>query len=270
MSSPCKTEATNSPPTLTSGTVLPGGTTTRTTTYTMRTVPLTTSPYTVHPTKTITTAAPSSAFSFDELKKYFEDQGKHLMEDPRTKHLVESGQATWEDIKKYVESHTPNIQADESKLVYTTGGGYWYPLLTHTAMVAAPNTIFEVGADTAEISNKICFRPRVDAYYDSKGNRIIMYFDLPGFDKEGVNIEVDKGALVVSGERAKVDERTEFGPDSRDLIKERCFGYFYRKYQLPSNASEDAINASMDKGVLQISVGLTETSSHTKKRIDVR
>lgn len=274
MASPSKTEVNTPPappPVATSATVLPGGTTTRTTTYTMRTVPVTTtSAYTVHPAKTVTTGSPASAFSFDDLKKYVEEQGRHVLEDPRTKQLVESGQATWDDIKKYVESRASGPQADESKVVYTTAGGYWYPVMTHTAMVAAPSTIFEVGADTADLSRRICFRPRVDAYYDSKANRIVMFFDLPGFDKDTVDIEVDKGTLSVSGERTKVDEKSEFGPDGREIIKERCSGFFYRRFQLPSNAAEDSINANMDKGVLQIAVGLTEASSKTKKKIDVQ
>lgn len=273
MSNPKKDEVTHAPapPVAASASVSPGSATTRTTTYTMRTAPVTTtSSYTVHPAKTTVTAPPSTPFPFQELKKYFEEQGKHIMEDPRTQQLVESGQATWDDIKKYVETHTPGAQMDESKVIYTTGGGYWYPSMTHTAMVAAPNTIFEVGVNSPDISRKICFRPRADAYYDSKANRIVLFLDLPGFDKEGVDIEVDRGALSVAGERAKVDQKSEYGSDGQGIIEERYFGYFQRRFQLPSNASEDAISATMDKGVLQISIGLTEASSKSKKRIDVQ
>lgn len=66
-------------------------------------------------------------------------------------------------------------------------------------MVAAPNSLFEVGPGSAEICNKITFRPRVDAYYDDGGKKLVLFFDLPGFEKKDVEIEFDDGGIVVSG-----------------------------------------------------------------------
>ncbi|PFH32102.1 heat shock protein HSP29 [Besnoitia besnoiti] len=256
-------------------TTIPGGTTTttRTTTYTVRSVPVktTTSSYAVR--SSAVAAGPTTrkdSFTFDDLKRYFEDQGKLIMEDPRTKHLIESGQATWEDVKKYLDTRAPRAcPVEGSNVVYSATGGYWYPVVTGTAMVAAPNSIFEVGPDSAEICNKISFRPRLDAYYDANGKRLVLFFDLPGFEKKDVEIELDKGALAVSGERPKSDDSTTT-PDGKDLIKERLFGFFYRKFQLPANAVEDSIKASMEQGVLEVAIGLKDESTPTKKKIDVQ
>lgn len=209
-------------------------------------------------------------FTFDDLKRYLEDQGKIIMDDPRTKQLIESGQATWEDVKEYLDAHAPRTRPQEgTNVVYSTTGGYWYPVVTGTPVVAAPNSIFEVGPGSAEICNKISFRPRLDAYYDANGKRLVLLFDLPGFEKKDVEIELDKGALAISGERPKQGE-SMLGQESNGIIKERPFGFFYRKFQLPANAAEDSIKASMEQGVLEVAVGLKDEHTITKKKIDVQ
>ncbi|KFG62708.1 heat shock protein HSP29 [Toxoplasma gondii RUB] len=256
-------------------TTIPGGTTTttKTTTYTIRSVPVTTTTSSFAASSCGTTTGPTTSatdFAFDDLKRYLEDHGKMILEDPRTKHLIASGQATWEDVKRYLDSRAPPTHlAEGSSVVYSTTGGYWYPVIAGMPGVAAPSTIFEVGPGSAEICNKISFRPRLDAYYDANRNRLVLLFDLPGFEKKDVEIELDKGALAISGERPKLEE-SKLGQDCNNIIKERSFGFFYRKFQLPGNAEEESIKASMEQGVLEVTIGLKDENQPTKKKIDVQ
>lgn len=75
--------------------------------------------------------------------------------------------------------------------------------------------------------------------------------ELPGVDVEkDVNVEVDKGNLVIHGERR--DERTEEN-DGRTLSEVR-YGSFRRSFRLPTHVTSEAVSASYDAGVLTVRV----------------
>ncbi|URE32073.1 Hsp20/alpha crystallin family, partial [Musa troglodytarum] len=66
--------------------------------------------------------------------------------------------------------------------------------------------------------------------------------DLPGAKKEEVKVEVEEGrVLQISGERSK--ERVE-----------RSSGKFLRRFRLPENAKVDQVKASMENGVLTVTM----------------
>ena len=72
-----------------------------------------------------------------------------------------------------------------------------------------------------------------------------------GVDVEkDVNVEVDKGQLVIRGERR--DERSE-EKDGRTLSEVR-YGSFRRSFKLPAHVTSDVITASYDAGVLTVRV----------------
>ena len=75
--------------------------------------------------------------------------------------------------------------------------------------------------------------------------------ELPGVDvANDVNVEVDKGQLVIRGERR--DEHSE-EKDGRTLSEVR-YGSFRRSFKLPEHVTSDAISASYDAGVLTVRV----------------
>lgn len=55
------------------------------------------------------------------------------------------------------------------------------------------------------------------------------------------------------------------GGEGKSIIHERSEGYFARRFQLPSNAKADGINAAMENGVLKVTVQLDETGAEKKK-----
>ncbi|KAM5581829.1 class I heat shock protein-like [Rosa sericea] len=82
--------------------------------------------------------------------------------------------------------------------------------------------------------------------------------DLPGLKKEEVKVEVDDGrVLQISGDR-KVEEENGGGDKNDRQYKwhriERCRGKFLRRFKLPENAKTDEIQASMENGVLTVTV----------------
>ncbi len=81
-------------------------------------------------------------------------------------------------------------------------------------------------------------------------DHLVLRADLPGLDKEDVEIEVKDGVLTISGER-----RTEH-EDSADGYHrvERAYGRFSRSLSLPQGIDADQVQADFDKGVLEVRI----------------
>jgi HSP20 family protein len=81
-------------------------------------------------------------------------------------------------------------------------------------------------------------------------DHLVLKADLPGLDTDDVNIEVKDGVLTVSGERTTEHEERADG----FYRVERAFGGFSRSMSLPDNVDAERINASFDKGVLEVRI----------------
>jgi len=94
------------------------------------------------------------------------------------------------------------------------------------------------------------FRPAAEIVKD--GDDAVVRLELPGVDvAKDVNVEVDKGRLVIHGEHR--DERAEEEKDGRTL-REIRYGSFRRSFQLPAHVTSEAVTASYDAGVLTVRV----------------
>jgi HSP20 family molecular chaperone IbpA len=93
------------------------------------------------------------------------------------------------------------------------------------------------------------FSPAAEIVKD--GDDAVARLELPGVDvAKDVNVEVDKGNLVIHGERR--DEHAE-EKDGRTLREVR-YGSFRRSFRLPTHVSSESISASYDAGVLTVRV----------------
>lgn len=93
------------------------------------------------------------------------------------------------------------------------------------------------------------FSPATEIVKD--GDDAVVRLELPGVDVENdVNVEVDKGRLVIHGEHR--DQHAE-EKDGRTL-REIRYGSFRRSFQLPAHVTSEAIAASYDAGVLTVRV----------------
>ena len=81
-------------------------------------------------------------------------------------------------------------------------------------------------------------------------DHFILKADLPGLGEEDVAIEVQDNVLTISGER-----RTEREQNDRGWMRvERSFGSFSRSLSLPDHVDADAIEATFDRGVLEVKI----------------
>ena len=81
-------------------------------------------------------------------------------------------------------------------------------------------------------------------------DHFVLKADLPGLGDDDVTIEVQDGTLTISGERKSEHEKREKGW----YRLERSFGRFSRSLTLPEGVDADKIQASFDKGVLEVRI----------------
>ncbi|KAJ9684461.1 hypothetical protein PVL29_016767 [Vitis rotundifolia] len=90
--------------------------------------------------------------------------------------------------------------------------------------------------------------------------------DLPGLKKEEVKVEVEEGrVLQISGERSKEQEEKK---DKWHRV-ERSSGKFLRRFRLPENAKTDEVKASLENGVLTVTVPKEEVKKAEVKAIEI-
>jgi HSP20 family protein len=97
------------------------------------------------------------------------------------------------------------------------------------------------------------FVPAVEVIRE--GGDVVVRVELPGVDVErDVAIEVDRGKLVISGERR--DERSEQGAHEHHgvLVRELRYGQFRREFALPPGVSPEQVEASYEQGLLDVRV----------------
>jgi HSP20 family molecular chaperone IbpA len=89
------------------------------------------------------------------------------------------------------------------------------------------------------------FTPAAEIVKD--GDDAVVRRELPGVDVErDVDVDVDKGRLVIHGEHR--DERAE--EENGRTLREIRYGSFRRSFQLPAHVTGEALTASYDDGVL--------------------
>ena len=90
--------------------------------------------------------------------------------------------------------------------------------------------------------------PTVDIYEDK--DEIVFRADLPGVDRNSVEISVEDSTLILKGARHLEKE------DKRDNYQriESVYGSFTRTFQLPGTADYDRIRADMKNGILEIHI----------------
>jgi HSP20 family protein len=107
------------------------------------------------------------------------------------------------------------------------------------------------------------FTPRVDVVEHDQ--EIEVSVELPGMDKDDIDVTLSKDTLTISGE--KQDKKEDHGRNYYHV--ERSYGSFHRSIPLPARVNERGAEAAFKKGVLTISLPKTE-KAQTRKRISIQ
>jgi HSP20 family protein len=104
--------------------------------------------------------------------------------------------------------------------------------------------------------------PNVDVTETDK--QIEITAELPGLEEKDVQVNVADNVLTIRGEKKAEKEEK----DKTYRLLERSYGSFMRSLELPEGVNADAIKASIDKGVLKVTV--PKPAPAQVKKIDVK
>ena len=88
--------------------------------------------------------------------------------------------------------------------------------------------------------------------------------ELPGLEEKDVQVNVADNVLTIRGEKKAEKEEK----DKAYRLVERSYGSFVRSLELPEGVNADAIKASIEKGVLKVTV--PKPAPAQVKKIDVK
>ena len=93
--------------------------------------------------------------------------------------------------------------------------------------------------------------------------------DLPGYEKENINLELNNGYLVIS---AKVEKEENENGESNFVRRERFYGECTRSFYVGDDIEEKDINAEFKNGVLKVEIPKKEEKSKLPetKRIQIK
>ncbi|AWI90188.1 Hsp20/alpha crystallin family protein [Methylorubrum aminovorans] len=106
--------------------------------------------------------------------------------------------------------------------------------------------------------------PRMDVI--EKDGKVEITAELPGLARDDVRVELADDTLVISGEKRQEKEQTE----GARKVTERSYGAFVRSLELPAGIKAEDIQASMDKGVLTVTLPKAALTPREPKRIDIK
>lgn len=119
------------------------------------------------------------------------------------------------------------------------------------------------GPDTAR-DRAGWLRPRVDISESDDGYHLDV--EIPGVDKENLELSVADGVLTVSGE-----QRHETEDKDRHYHRvERSYGSFRRVLSLPDDADEDSVTARFRNGILSVTIRKDPERTRKLKRVEIQ
>lgn len=105
--------------------------------------------------------------------------------------------------------------------------------------------------------------PAVDLFEDK--NDIVVKAELPGMEKENVEVKLTDHMLTIKGEKKKEEEIKE----ENYYRSERSYGSFIRTLELPADVHADKVKASFKNGVLEVRLPKTEEAKTKEIKVKV-
>jgi HSP20 family protein len=140
----------------------------------------------------------------------------------------------------------------------------WEPLREFSTLQNEMNRLFNTVFDAPSPGNSGTLRrwmPAMDLV--ETADHFVLRADLPGLTEDDVKIEFEDGTLTLSGERKVENEDKGEGY----YRAERAFGSFSRSLTLPQGIDPEAVTASFDRGVLEVSIPKPE--ERKPRRIEI-
>jgi len=113
------------------------------------------------------------------------------------------------------------------------------------------------------LSNNMISGPAVDIKETDES--FLLYADIPGLNKNDINVNVENNVISISGER----EITSNEDYKSYHYRERTYGSFKRSFKLPENVNEKKISADFNNGVLNVTIPKLKGTLSTERKIKI-
>ncbi|MDW5551957.1 Hsp20/alpha crystallin family protein [Methanosarcina sp.] len=140
-----------------------------------------------------------------------------------------------------------------------SGPARWDPFEEIRRTQERLNQLFEDFMPMEEWGGGKVYTPAIDI--KDEDDKLVVTTDLPGTNKEDVQINLKEDMLEISAKTGKEKETEEEGY----LRRERAYTQFYRAVRLPASVKEEGSNAKMENGVLTITLPKMQIEESTKK-----
>ncbi len=89
--------------------------------------------------------------------------------------------------------------------------------------------------------------------------------ELPGMDKDNIEVNLTDHTLTIKGEKKKEEEIKE-----KDYYRaERSYGSFFRTVELPKEVHSDKVKAHFKNGILEVRLPKTEEAKAKEVKVKV-
>ena len=106
--------------------------------------------------------------------------------------------------------------------------------------------------------------PVADVYETE--DEVVVELEVPGFAEKELSIQVTDHTLVIKGEQAKVkDEKRK-----AYRIHERLENHFERRFFLPNEVNTELLEATFEKGILEVHAKKTPTAKPKTVTIEAK
>jgi HSP20 family protein len=105
--------------------------------------------------------------------------------------------------------------------------------------------------------------PVLDVYEEK--DDIVVKAELPGMDKNQIEIEISDSELILKGEKRK-EEKIE---EENYYRCERSYGAFRRSVEIPKDVQADKIKAAFKNGILEVRLPKTEKAKAREIKVKV-
>lgn len=97
-------------------------------------------------------------------------------------------------------------------------------------------------------------------------DEITVTAELPGVDKDNIDISVTDDRITIRGEKSEEDEEK-----AKNYYRvERSYGSFQRSFRLPCEVETDKVEASFKRGILTVKLPKTATARQQIKKIPIK
>lgn len=141
-----------------------------------------------------------------------------------------------------------------------SGPARWDPFEEIRRTQERLNQLFEDFMPMEEWGGGKVYTPAIDI--KDEDDKLVVTTDLPGINKEDVQINLKEDMLEISAKTRKEKETEE---EEGYLRRERAYTQFYRAVRLPASVKEEGSTAKIENGVLTITLPKMQLEEPKKK-----